>query len=196
MHRVIVFPSKNGGYSVVHAPSDDADLAEIAKLTVPEGVEYQVVDYPNGEGEWFFDGTSFVPQPLDALKATALSQMDAAHANYLRLLTGSASPEERDTWTVKEDAATAYLADAATDAQKAMIEAEAAGGGITPTQLAQTIKAKATAFLTLVGQASGLRAKGRAAIKAATTPEELEAVLTALDAEAQAVAAAIAGGQS
>lgn len=144
-----------------------------------------------------FDGQTFTAPaapviPFEEAKADAMAVVYTRHASYLRLATDSATPEERDTWPAKNAAATAYLANTATAGQTALIEAEAAGGGIAPDALAQTITAKADAFLGHVGQAGALCASGCAAVEAATTHDELQAAMQAFDAEAQAAFQALA----
>lgn len=106
-----------------------------------------------------------------ALLADALHQVEVGHAALMRRLTGSATPEERDTWTIKAAAARAVLADTASPPELAMITAEAEGGGETPAQLAQRIVGKADSFMALVGLCGRLRAQGRAAITAAAATE-------------------------
>ncbi|WP_298938146.1 hypothetical protein [uncultured Ruegeria sp.] len=138
----------------------------------------------------------FVGPDIETRKAEALRAVDTAHATYLRQLTGSATPEERDTWLVKAEAAQAYLEGTASAAQTELIETEAAGGGRTPDELAQKIIVKDTAFHGHIGQASALRASGRAAVKAAATHDTLQAALEAFHAEVQAAVDALGGGQS
>jgi len=148
-----------------------------------------------------YDGQAFTTPaapviPFEDARADGLAVVYATHASYLRLLTDNATPEERDTWPAKTEAATAYLAGTATDAQTALIATEATGGGITPDELAQTIIDNATAFLGHIGQAGGLCASGCTAVKAAATHDALQAALEAFHAEVQAAIEALAGGQS
>ncbi len=124
--------------------------------------------------------------PFEDAKAEALAEVKATHASYLCLATDNATAEERDTWPAKSAAATAYLANTATAAQTAFIEAKSVRGGVTPDALAQTIVTKADAFLGHIGQADDLRASGRVAVEAATTHADLQAALDAFEAEAQA----------
>lgn len=113
----------------------------------------------------------------------ALRQIDAAHAAYLRDLTGGATVEERDTWKAKEEVARAYVAGAATSGQAAMLAAEAAGAGLSEADLAAKVIAKADSFLALIGIAAGLRAKACAAIMIAgaedVPPEDVGARIAA-----------------
>lgn len=134
------------------------------------------------------------PTPREDQRKAAMPRVDEEHANYLVTLTGGATVAERDTWKVKEEAARAFEAGTASAGQAAMLSAEAQGAGITVAALAATIIAKSEAFLALIGVAAGLRAKGRAAITAATdeavpldqVEAQIEAVFTQLAQDAQA----------
>ncbi|MBF9049879.1 FAD-binding dehydrogenase [Roseobacter sp. HKCCD9010] len=152
-----------------------------------------------------YDGQTFTPPaapvvPFEDAKANALAEVNAAHASYLRALLESASQEERDTWPIKASAAKAYMAGTATDAQTALIETEAAGGGISPDDLAEKIinknELEDAAYHDHIGQAAALRASGRAAVKAAATHDDLQAAREAFYAEALAAFQTLAGGQS
>lgn len=181
-------------------------------LLLPSGDYVQVVaaeqvslsNYPDGTVEvplkpgtgyeWTGDGWVLAEAHRAELRSDALARVDDEHANYLVTLTGGATVAERDTWKVKEEAARAFEAGTATPGQAAMLAAEAQGAGITEAELAATIIAKADAFLALVGVAAGLRAKGRAAILAATdeavpldqVEAGIEAIFTQLAQEVQA----------
>lgn len=124
--------------------------------------------------------------PFEQAKASALVTVKATHASYLRLATDNATAEERDTWPAKSAAATAYLANTATAAQTAFIEAKAVRDGVTPDALAQAIITKADALLGHIDQADYLSASGHIAVEAATTHADLQAALDAFEAEAQA----------
>ena len=140
------------------------------------------------------------PKPREDQRKAALARVDQEHANYLVTLTGGATVAERDTWKVKEEAARAFETGTASAGQAAMLAAEAQGAGIAEAELAATIIAKADAFLALIGVAAGLRAKGRAAIMAATdealpldqVEAQIETVFAQLAQEVQAAIAQIA----
>ena len=106
------------------------------------------------------------PDPTgEQARAEAHRRLDALHAAHLRAATDDATPEERDTWTLKEEAARAYLEGGATDGRRAMmemIEAEAAGDGSDPAALARRIVRKAEAYARLVGVAAGIHARAKA----------------------------------
>ncbi len=116
--------------------------------------------------------------------AGAMARLNDVHAAFLRDLTGNATIEERGTWNTKEEAARALLAGEASDGQIAMIGFEAAGAGVEPILLAQTVIARAEAFQSLIGKAAGLRARARAAIARATDEavplEQVEPALAAI----------------
>lgn len=151
-------------------------------------------------------------QPLifEASQHSALQAVDKQHATFMRDLTGNATIEERDTWQSKELAARALVAQVeanataaaanedppqiATLSQIEMLTIEANYRGVTPTELAETIIAKADLFKKLTGLAAGVRAKARAAIKAATTPEQLEAAVAQAETDVQAALALFASG--
>jgi hypothetical protein len=133
---------------------------------------------------------------------TALLKIDIIHGDYLVTLTGGATVAERDTWKVKEEAARAFDAGAATSGQIAMLEAEASGAGIMKEVLAATILTKADRFLVLIGVAAGIRAESRAAVIAATdetvplaeVSDRIDQVDAAMRTKAEAAAAAILAG--
>ena len=79
-------------------------------------------------------------------------------------------------------AARAYLADAASADQLAMLQAEAAVTGEAVADLAAAIVAMAESYADIAAQLAGLRRKTRTAIEAATTPAQVQAALVALDA--------------
>lgn len=136
-----------------------------------------------------------------ALRTAAQARIAAEHAAVMRVLTGNATIEERDTWKTKEDAARAFLYGAATAGQQAMLELEAEGRGEEVQALASAIVAKADSFARLIGLASKLRAEARAAVDQATdaavplsgVPAGIDAVFSSLSDQ---VAAAIADWQA
>jgi len=147
----------------------------------------EVADLPNEVVE---------PVAREDQRQAALARIDDEHASYLVALTGGATEAERDTWKVKEEAARAFEAGTVTPGQTAMLGAEAQGAGITEAELAAKIIVKADQFLELVGVAAGIRAKGRAAIIAATDEavplDQVEARIAAVFAQlAQEVQGAI-----
>jgi hypothetical protein len=138
------------------------------------------------------------PAPDDhaTQRAAAYAKIDVAHAGFIGALAGDATSEERDTWPEKASAARAMVAGTAEASQSAMIVAEAAGDGTGPAALAAVIVAKADAMRDLIGAASGLRRKARAAVAAASdesvdidaVADAIAAVLSVMNDEAKAAA--------
>lgn len=110
-------------------------------------------------------------------KEETLRETDRAHSRILNMLTGGASIEERDTWQPKALAAQGLLDGTATAQQVSMIETEASMLGLTTEQLAGIIVAKSNAYFSIIGVASGIRTKTRAGIKAATSIDEVNAIV-------------------
>ncbi len=149
---------------------------------------WQIKPDHRGETYWLADGSEHTidkigvappagaldekpPQPRELQLKEALARIDAAHAAFLVSLTGEATTAERDTWDVKAEAARAFEANTATPGQTAMLTAEAEGAGVTVAARAAEIIQKADQFQALVGQAGGLRAKARAAVRAAAAED-------------------------
>lgn len=126
--------------------------------------------------------------------AGAERQVGDVHRVLLADLTGRKPAEERDTWAPKEAAARAYLDGTANATDTAMIEAEAAGDGITGTELAQIVVSKADAFKAVVGEAGAIRRAAKAALAAipADAPDadaQIEAALATMRTAAAALRA-------
>lgn len=90
----------------------------------------------------------------------------------------------------KGEAARAIEAGTATADQLAMIDEEAAITGETRDDLVALILTKAAAYETALGLMSGLRRKTTAALEAEQDPHRYEAILTAAQADANALALA------
>lgn len=166
-----------------------------------------IVDY-RGVEYWLPDGTRveitlagveppadavFVePQPsLEDEKLAAATQIDEAHAELLKKLTGNAMREEVDTWTIKAMAAQAVLDDTATTVQTDMIATEATGRGLTPQVFAQLVTDKSEAYQGMVGLAGNLRGIAWAAIDVATDTTQLADAVTTFQTQASAAIAAV-----
>ncbi|MBI1495407.1 hypothetical protein [Halocynthiibacter styelae] len=159
---MVTYLSENGAIFVSGAPKDT--------LTTRFGVLQEIPARPSSNHSWI-DGEWIVVSdypPHQEQRQIALAEIDRMHARYLEEFTGSATVAERDTWKVKEEAARALVAGNATAGQAAMLVSEAQGRGVTEPELAATIIGKAERFLSLVGIAGGIRAKGRSAILVAT----------------------------
>ena len=149
----------------------------------------------------YTEGTA-PPIPREDQRRHALARVDEEHALFLVAFTGGATGPARDTWKVKEEAARAFEAGTATAAQTEMLSEEAQGGGQTVAQLAAHVIAKAEVSLPRIGKANGIRAKARAAIKAATdeavplgqVTSQIAAVFDQLEQDVQAAIGALNGG--
>lgn len=127
---------------------------------------------------------------MEILIENALAQIDEKHAEILVELTGDATVEERDTWATKAVAAQAYMVGAATDSQIEMLTTEAAIVGEDVQVLVATVLGRAVVFNKLIGLASGLRRKGRSAVKACSTEEQLAATMEVVLQQSDAAVAA------
>lgn len=131
---------------------------------------------------------------MDRARQAAFRRVDTIHAALLADITGHKPAEERDTWAPKEAAARAYLDGTASETDTAMIDAEAAGDGVSGTDLAGIVVAKANEFRAAVGAAGAIRRAAKAAIAAipddAPDPEAaVEAALTEMQAAADTLRA-------
>ena len=139
--------------------------------------------------------TRFGKSNANALLITAsidqsLSVISAMQNDIMETLTGFPSRAEVASWSYKLDAAKAYLAEGADDAQKAIIELEAADTpDESPQQRAQKIVARAQAYMGLIGVSSAFRERHRSAVKAAKTLDEVEAAVQAAQVDMQAILA-------
>lgn len=118
--------------------------------------------------------------PIPDAIADAIDQCDAWHASTLKAAVTPYTIEERETWSIKLEAAKAYLADTATDYQTAMLTAEAPAYGYTTEEHAQRIIEKSQAYHVLVGQLAGMREQAKNAIREADTLPQIQAVIDSL----------------
>lgn len=101
-----------------------------------------------------------------------------------------ASPQKLARYEAKAKAAAAFVAGIATDIDLALLQPEAEARGLTLEQHVDAILAANAAFTTAAGVIEAVEAKGKAAINAATTIEELEAIRAKIPTEAQTAFAA------
>ncbi|MEH6834011.1 hypothetical protein [Falsihalocynthiibacter arcticus] len=114
------------------------------------------------------------------------------HASVLSNLTGGATPEERDTWGIKQQSASAYQNGTASVAEAGLIEVEAAGREISATVHADVVLSKATAYMGAVATAAVMHAQLDAALSLAETVAEFEAVIVSGQTSASQILAAFA----
>jgi hypothetical protein len=116
--------------------------------------------------------------PLDQAKASAQTQIDDHHATVITKLVGSPTQTEKDTWAMKLETASSIAAGSEpTIAGKTFLSS----AGITTKEeqqaWAKSVIGKSAAYASIVGVGEKLRNHARATIKAATTPEEVNAAL-------------------
>ena len=119
---------------------------------------------------------------LVSAKAAATAEVVAAVEAAATAITGPIPEAEKASWPAKAEAARALIADTATVAQAAMIEAEARVTGEDTLSLAGTIVAKADAYATLAATLAGLRRHTLRAVAQADTPEAVAAAIADLQA--------------
>lgn len=139
-------------------------------------------------------------------RANALVKIDGVHADFMRMLTGNATTEERDTWpakvtasqflmTASDEAANAAIALVTSDDPAAMDDLETLVQDVGPDlttlrTLAVTILTKSRAYKRLIGLASRLRREAKDAITGITDDAQpIEDVGDALDAVEQSLTA-------
>ena len=151
---------------------------------------------PAADHEWDEAAQKWVfvdPLTVDQHKEAAIAAVVAEHAKMLESLSGNYTSAERDTWAMQLEWARGYLAD-----QNAA-HASLLAGMVPPSQattqakdaqmMADKIVAKANQYAQLVKIAQRTKAEALAAIDAAATVADLDAVLTNLKGlEAAAVA--------
>ena len=144
---------------------------------VPEGhIEVPMrpsPDYVYVNGSWSL--------PIVTAQNIAIERVRAAYGNTINNITLPYTTAETSTWTKQESEARAYQVNNAAPAP--LITALATNRGIAIAELVTRIIAKADAYATAVGQLLGVQQKQEDAIAAATTLDELNAILTALQLE-------------
>lgn len=134
-----------------------------------------------------FFGEPFVLDDWEAdclaiAKSQGTAKINGLHEKVLCRLTEDASAAERDTWAGKAAAVEAFANNSATVAQMALLEGEALAMGETVQEQADRIAAKSLAYHQVVGVTSGHRRKAIADLDAAATVEEMEGIVSALNA--------------
>ncbi|MEM1103537.1 MAG: hypothetical protein AAGH48_05480, partial [Pseudomonadota bacterium] len=141
--------------------------------------------HPNRWHEWSGSEIVRASAPLEAWKADAYAQAKQMHAAFLSQITGGATPEERDTWPAKADAARAHLAGAASAAQDAILDGETQDGARTKNDLAAVVLSNDKRYRPFAGRARGVLSAHNTAINAAPGAD-IEAELEAARAECAA----------
>lgn len=166
----------------VHSDLENIPLSAYASattvITVPDNFELEKFGDKPKKGE--VDTRIFYKRPkisLSQAKNEALKSVDESHALILINLTGNATVEERDTWQVKSLAAKAILDGNANEIQTEMITTEAEMSGLKVNELVKIITDKSSAYMRMIGIASGHRTFTRNEIQKVSDFENLSAVL-------------------
>ena len=119
---------------------------------------------------------------LDEAKTDAGISVKSGHAALLYAASDAATPEERDTWAIKADAAYAVLNESASTAQTHMLTSEAEARGLAVQDFAAIIIAKSNAYHELVAHAAVLKAQADMAISQAKSKKAVARAVTEFDA--------------
>ncbi len=117
---------------------------------------------------------------LEADRTRALNDLAAWMEAATRQLTGPVPLDEKLAWGLKEAAARAYLDEACTPEQLALLSGEAQVTGEDPGDLALDILLNADSYRAAIAMLTGLRRKTALAIAAATDADEMAAHLAGL----------------
>lgn len=125
------------------------------------------------------------PAWVDALRFETADRANRAVVraidNATRQITGEVAADEKASWTVKAQAASAHIDGTATPEQTAMIAAEAQQTGETVDDLALLISERAAAYTMAIAPLTGIRRRATADIAAAQAGEYDAIVAAALD---------------
>jgi hypothetical protein len=176
----------------VNVPKSIWNIAAVLEEFFPDkmpGVDYSIAD-PGGD--CFVVKCEFDLPSLDemmlrandlALAAgieQALLRIDQFHSDTVQALVGSPTQVEKDTWSLKLEAAGAIIKNTQLSGA---CQAFLAGAGMTTDadkkNWATSVLAKSAAYAQVVGLAELLRARARAAVKGAVDAASLTAILDA-----------------
>jgi hypothetical protein len=118
-------------------------------------------------------------QALAAAQGAARARLVAAIEGFSEKVTGDVPLSEKLSWGTKEMAARAVLAGAGSAEDKALLQGEAKVTGEAVSDLAARIVRNSDTYRGLVAMLTGLRRGAEAAIAAARTPSEADAVADA-----------------
>ena len=164
------------------------DVKTVAEFAKKYGDEQTVFEGSATPGEKVVNGKPVASEPVvDQVKAEALLDLKGRHADFLRLLTGNYSKEERDTWPEQKAWALSYESDQAAAAHLAGMltqsqhQALVAAGQDPATFMAAKILGKAKAFADHTTNANRLRNEAVEAIAAAGTVQQVQDALAAFE---------------
>ena len=147
---------------------DITDLKSLGYTVIESDKEYEIGDS--------YTNKRFKKKTVDlkALKNMTLAYIKSTHANLLNTLTGNASPEERDTWSVKATAAINKINKKATKAELAMLKKEADLRKISVDELANKILVKHEIYLERLGIYAGMKHKWEKMLKSVKTKSAID----------------------
>ncbi len=148
---------------------------------LPDETRHKIAAIDEGQPDGALDAPP--PRAFDAVKGQALAAIKAEHARALNESTRHATPEERDTWIVKAEAARAWSNSSATKAQIGLLTSEADAAGETAQELAARIGNRHEAYLSLIGAAAGARRRAEKRVQACRSAAEVESALAAFSEE-------------
>lgn len=189
-------------FAILNEAGEVVNIAVAASLDeLPAGAVQAGADVGKGHrlvnGQFVAPATP-APLPVADLKPDAMDQARQAAATALRVGTGGRPPEEVATWAAKQAAVEAWRSGALVNpvtaiqqAQKTVLEAEAARDGVTAEDVVSFIEGRAVAFFSLTSNIEAVRDAALKAIEAATTSAEIDTALLTLDASLAAILTAI-----
>jgi hypothetical protein len=121
------------------------------------------------------------------IRAQASAAMLQRIEQFTAQFTAKYPSAEVASWGTQAAEANAVIA----GGKSVIIAAFAATRGVTELEMAHSIVAKSTAYMTIIGKVAGLRDATFDAIEAAETPEQVQAVLDGAMAQAQIMAQAM-----
>lgn len=136
------------------------------------------------------------PKPdFKDLQTAALTKIDTYHAQTLQTLVGNPTQAEKDTWSLKLEIATAIInGDKLSGSATTFLTASGKISDDDQKTWAATVLNKANKYAQAIGFAERLRSQAKAAVKAATTEDELNAALDEQRKIAEDVVAELQGG--
>ncbi len=177
------------GESMRLAQVIDGIVTNVAEVD-PENVPDFMADWlPAGDAGpgWHLDGDTLVAPGRTFTATTALAAVLAAIEAVETALTSGVPLAEKLSWTAKEQAAIAVLADTASPADTALLAGEASITGETVAELAGRIVAAAEAYRFAASRMAGIRRAAERAIASAGTGEELLQAVEAAEAQCAAI---------
>ena len=158
--------------------------ADISRLFPENQSVWQVAPEEKTEKRYILNDT-LQDMPLALYLERAARNIQKEHAAFVRDMSGNASPEERDTWTVKYLAAQSVMEKTALKPQTEMLQEEAEQAGQTVQELAKIILAKAERYQTLIGRAAGMKQKYLAKLTLCENLQQAKQVMQDFQAETE-----------